>query len=111
MMGARNLLLAAALAALLAFGAAGVVDAGDGNQGRMSEQEAIRGALKRGEVLPLTRIIAIAVAEVPGDVIEVELEREDGVIVYEIKVLTARGRVREVYLDARTGSIVKIEND
>jgi uncharacterized membrane protein YkoI len=75
------------------------------------EQDAIREALQRGEVLPLVRILAIAQGAVPGDVIEVELERKHGALVYEIKILTASGRVREIKVDARTGSVLEIEDD
>jgi uncharacterized membrane protein YkoI len=75
------------------------------------DHTAVREALHRGEVLPLMKILAIATKEVPGDVIEVELEDERGALVYEIKVLTSTGRVREVEIDARTGAVLKIEDD
>lgn len=75
------------------------------------EHDAIREALQRGEALPLVRILAIAQQAVPGDVIEVELERKRGALVYEIKVLTGTGRVREVKIDARTGTVQKIEDE
>ena len=71
----------------------------------------MREALQRGEVLPLVKILAIADQQVPGDVIEVELEDEHGALVYEIKILTGNGRVREVKIDARTGAVLKIEDD
>jgi uncharacterized membrane protein YkoI len=71
----------------------------------------MRAALQRGEVLPLARILAIAQEKVPGDVIEVELENKRGALVYEIKVLTESGRVREIKIDARQGTILKIEDD
>jgi uncharacterized membrane protein YkoI len=32
-------------------------------------------------------------------------------LVYEIKILTSTGRVREVKIDARTGAVLKIEDD
>ena len=49
---------------------------------------------------------------VPGDVVEVELEhgKHHG-WEYEVKVLTAQGRVREVKLNARTGEVRKVEDD
>ncbi len=48
----------------------------------------------------------------PGDVIDVELERDDdGRWQYEVKVLTSTGRVREVKLIARTGVVREIEDD
>ncbi len=75
------------------------------------DHTAVREALQRGEVLPLVKILAIASKEVPGDVIEVELEDERDALVYEIKILTSTGRVREVEIDARTGAVLKIEDD
>ncbi|MGH6632255.1 PepSY domain-containing protein [Sphingopyxis sp.] len=76
-----------------------------------AEQEAIRKAVQRGELLPLPRILAIAQSKVPGDVVKVELESESSGIKYEVKILTASGRVREVELNARTGALIKIEDD
>lgn len=78
---------------------------------RKKEHEVVREALQRGEVLPLVKILAIATQEVPGDVIEVELEQENIGLIYEIKILTGTGRVREVKIDARTGKVVRIEDD
>lgn len=76
-----------------------------------AEQDAIRKAVQRGELLPLPRILAIAQSKVPGDVVKVELESESSGIKYEVKILTASGRVREVELNARTGALIKIEDD
>lgn len=98
-------LLFAALASTFAPGLAGADDK------KKSEHDVIREALQRGETLPLARILAIAQEAVAGDVVEVELEQEDGKLIYEIKVLTPAGRVREIELDARTGAVLKIEDD
>ncbi|MDY6946697.1 MAG: PepSY domain-containing protein [Pseudomonadota bacterium] len=78
---------------------------------KKSEHNVVREALQRGEVLPLVKILAIANQQVAGDVIEVELEDEKSALVYEIKILTGNGRVREVKIDARTGQVLKIEDD
>lgn len=78
---------------------------------RPDDHTAVREALQRGEVLPLMKILALANKEVPGDVIEVELEDESETLVYEIKILTSTGRVREVKINARTGAVVSIEDD
>lgn len=53
--------------------------------------------------------IEIALAEVPGEVQEAELDREDGVQIYEIEILTADGVEMEVEIDAETGAILEIE--
>lgn len=72
---------------------------------------AIRDAVQKGELLPLPRIMELALARVPGDVVKTELESERGRLIYEIKILTPQGSVREVKLDARTGSILLVEDD
>lgn len=70
-----------------------------------------RALLQRGEILPLTQILKVALENVPGDVIDVELDREDTGWQYEVKVLTAAGRVREVKMSARTAKVLEIEDD
>jgi len=78
---------------------------------KRAEQDAIRQAVQRGELLPLPRVLAIAQAKVPGEVVKIELEYESWGIKYEVKILTPSGRVREVEINARTGSVIKIEDD
>lgn len=70
-----------------------------------------RELLRRGEILPLAKILAVVQERVPGDVIEVELDREDEGWEYEVKVLTRSGRVRKLYLDAATGEVTRIKDD
>lgn len=62
-----------------------------------------------GDTLPLARILDIAVRSVPGEVVKVELEDEHGVLTYELEILTDRGRLIELRIDARTGVILKRE--
>ena len=96
-------------AAVLFALAAAPVHAGDDDD-RADHVEA-RALLERGEILPLARILEIVMAKEPGDVIEVELERDDGVWEYDVKVLTAAGVVRKVTLAARDGTILKVKDD
>lgn len=71
-----------------------------------------RRLLQRGEILPLNHILQAVQRRVPGDVIEVELDRSSKRgWEYEIKVLTATGRVLEVDVNAHTAEIRKIEDD
>jgi uncharacterized membrane protein YkoI len=81
------------------------------DQRRAEEARAIRAAVARGELLPLPRILSLALARVGGEVVKVELEHERGVLMYEVKILTPSGVIREVELDARTGVLIKIEDD
>lgn len=99
------LLAAAAAAALSASGAVA-------SEHKKQSHEAARQALLRKEVLPLTRILAIAAERAPGEVIEVELEQGDnGRLKYDLKILAKTGRVRELELDAKTGATLKLEDD
>src|SRR5690554_8174242 len=53
-----------------------------------------------GQILPLETIIEKAMAFRKGDVIDTELERDNGMLIYEIEILDAQGRVWELELDA-----------
>ena len=61
--------------------------------------------------MDLAAILRIAATHVPGEVLKVELEPEDGRVIYEITVLAENGRVREIELDANDGTLIKIEDD
>ena len=76
-----------------------------------SDHMTARKLLESGEILPLEQIVTGARAARPGEVIETELEREDGRYVYEVEILDATGRVWEVKLDAKTGELLEIEED
>jgi uncharacterized membrane protein YkoI len=70
--------------------------------------------LAAGEILPLARVLEIVRREVPGPVIEVDLDRDDDGATrweYEVEVLMDSGVVRKVTLDARNGSVLKIKDD
>jgi len=83
--------------------------------GDEQDHDHARQALERGEVRPIAEILARVAAAVPGEVIHVEFERqhrhEQPVWMYEIKVLAADGRLREVEVDAATGRILNVEDD
>ena len=49
--------------------------------------------------------------QVPGKMLEVELELEKTGYVYELKLLRPDGKVQEVEVDAASGNILKIEDD
>lgn len=77
----------------------------------VSQTEARR-LVERGELKPLSAILAAIRAEFGGKVIEVELERENShTYVYEIEILTSDGRVLELEYDGRTGRRLKLEED
>lgn len=68
-----------------------------------------RRLVESGEVLPLQSILDKYRADYPGRVIEVELEKKHDQIIYEIEIVDDRGEVRELYINARNGELLKVE--
>jgi len=54
--------------------------------------------------------IQIALRHVPGQVIKVELDDENGILVYEVDIRTPTG-VYEVHVNAETGQVLRIERE
>jgi uncharacterized membrane protein YkoI len=42
---------------------------------------------------------------------EIELETEDGRLVYEVELVTAEGQKKELHVNAMSGQIEKVKND
>jgi|SRR5690625_2696681 len=55
--------------------------------------------------------IGIALEQVPGQVVKVELEHEQGILVYEVEILTQQGVKYEVAVDVNSGNVVSVELD
>lgn len=72
-----------------------------------ADHDRARRALEEGRILPLRDILERAEAEVPGRMIEAELEDEHGKLVYEIKVLAQDGRLVKLIYDAGNGQLLK----
>lgn len=102
----RPLIMAAiAVLALSALGLAGDPLAAD-------DHEFAREAVERGEILPLTDILRRVETDFRGELLEVELEREDhgpfaGRLLYEVKLLAPGGDVTELYYDAVDGALLR----
>ncbi len=63
-------------------------------------------AVQSGQVLPLTTVLERLGREHPGQVLEVELERDYGQWIYEIKLLSADGQLLKLKLDAGTAAVL-----
>lgn len=97
----RSMKRIAAWAVMLSLAAFGAVPAlAD------SDHERARQAFERGEIMPLRAVLERVEADYPGEVVEVELEREDGQWRYEIKLLRAGGVLVELKIDARDGTVL-----
>jgi len=64
-----------------------------------------------GEILPLEAILKNIRRTFPGKILEVELEKEDGKIAYEVEILGEDGVVREIYINAKTGKLLSVKED
>ena len=107
----RNAILIGAVLGALIAGSASMpmaVAKDDKSECKRSQDCALQ-ALKSGEIRPLTDVLAVARDKLPGEVIKVELDRDDGVWVYEIKVLTDSGKRREIEINAQTLAVIKID--
>lgn len=100
-MRTRNVAAAVLTAMLLFLGAAPSVADDDHDRARR--------ALEAGEIMPLRAVIDRVEAEYPGQIIEVELESDDGVWLYEIKLLRSGGVLVELKVDAREGTLIGIK--
>lgn len=55
--------------------------------------------------------MSIALEQIPGEVVKVELDTENGILVYEVDIITMDSLKYEIEIDAQTGVIVKIKRD
>ena len=99
--GLRAALSAVLLLALLGVGASQAADEHDHDRARR--------ALESGEIVPLRTILERVERDYPGQIMEVELEREDARWIYEIKLLRTGGALVKLEIDARDGKLLGIK--
>ncbi|MBA3967969.1 MAG: PepSY domain-containing protein [Nitrospirales bacterium] len=61
--------------------------------------------------ITLVEAVEKALTNMKGKAVEAELEKENGKTVYEVKIIDENGTTREIYVDAHSGNVVKIEKD
>lgn len=66
-----------------------------------------REALRAGEIRPLAEVLSAVKRDFAGEVVEVELERERGRWVYEVKLLTEQGGILKLDYDARAATLLR----
>ena len=104
--GSRTV-VAAVLAAMLL----GILAVSGARASDKTDHEQARAAVQAGEVLPLPALLQKLQRTHPGQVLELELERDDGRWLYEVKLLQANGRLLKLELDASTGEVLKVKPD
>lgn len=93
--------MATAVAASLLF-STGVASA----DSRLRQNE-VRQLRESGKILPMEDILTRVRAIQPGQVVEIELDREKGVYVYGVKVIDDKDKIHKLDLDAGSGEVVR----
>lgn len=70
--------------------------------GAFADDEDVRKLRSRGDIIPMAEIVE-KLQQQDMRVLEAELEREHGQLVYELELLAPNGRVYEQYYNAVTG--------
>lgn len=70
---------------------------------RDPDSDTVRKWVQEGRVLPLEELLARHGDRIRGRLLDIEVEREHGRIVYELETVDDEGRVHEIYLDAESG--------
>lgn len=77
----------------------------------ISSSEALR-LREQGLILSLENLLDLVQKRHPhSSLLEVDLEKDDGIYIYEVEILTAKGVVRELEINAATGVIFQDEED
>jgi uncharacterized membrane protein YkoI len=71
----------------------------------------VRDAVANNMILPLSELKPLVVARFGSNIVEIEIDQEKGLWIYEFKIISTSGRLVKVYLDAKTGHILEVEND
>lgn len=80
----------------------------DGGHER-DDYERARRSLESGEALPLSTIIEEVKKVVDGEILDVELQRSDAGLIYQIKMLSRAGKYVLVWVHAKTKVIQRIQ--
>ena len=96
---------ASLLAALVCAGTAGMLPA----RADEADHERARQALEAGEIMPLRVILERVERDYPGRVMEVELEREDGRWLYEIRLVQRGGRMLKLEVDGADAKVLSVK--
>ena len=82
-----------------------------GQEAARPDFEIAQEAVAKGQILPLAEVLARVQAIQPGRVVEVELEQDEGIMVYEVELVTPDGRLIEMDMDAATGALVEMDEE
>jgi uncharacterized membrane protein YkoI len=74
------------------------------------DHDAARQGVRSGEIIPYSEVIRIVRSRYPGQILDASLlELVPGEKVYRVLVLTSDGRRLAVWVNARSGNIMRVE--
>ncbi len=71
--------------------------------------ETVRAWVESGQIRSFEEIFQLNKSALSGQILDLDVEKKHGRIVYEIEQLKENGTVSEVYIDAITGQFIKEE--
>jgi uncharacterized membrane protein YkoI len=74
--------------------------------GERPRVEEVRQLREAGKILPAEEILMRSRKVQPGQVVGLELEREHGRLVYEVKLIDNANKMHKLELDAATGAVL-----
>jgi uncharacterized membrane protein YkoI len=104
----RKLTALASVVAVTAFVVAMPRSADASEKDEVRRDEVLR-AVETGQIRSLADILNAVRSKLPGEVAGVEVERKKGRWLYEFRVVDSKGRLFDVYVDARSGEIERIK--
>ncbi len=84
----------------------GSIKVGNGNEGESGEAAILSSMAK----IDASKATAAALGQVPGTVLKVSLDNENGNVVYSVEIKTADNQVRDVKVDAGTAAILNVDS-
>jgi len=102
--GRRIILLLALIGSALVLS----VPAWSDEKGKEEDESKVADLAKTAKVT-IQDAIKTASDKIAGTVVEAELERKHGKIIWEVEIMRADGKVTEVHIDAASGAVIDTE--
>lgn len=85
----------------------------DGNGGDSDDDDDrdARAAVSSGAILPLAAILSQVEPEFGARMIDADIKKRRGRVIYELELVTRNGRVLEIEVDAATARVLDVEVD
>jgi uncharacterized membrane protein YkoI len=93
--------------ALMAIIAIPTAFADESKEGYGDNHEKLDDARRRGKIMPIELLLKLLKERLKGEIVEIELDDNEGGLYYEVYYLDSGGRRIEIYVDAATGEILK----